>query len=222
MQLYGRRVGCALSLRVYGTRRAPPEGVDEPIMAGADVARELAALRDKVASLELKLDGALASDLRVRLQRLSKLIGRAGHRPRLRRVCSARALPTHSLRSARLVRSPCLPSTRANRSAKASAIGSARGQPSARRLRTRRVSGASAAVCGRRSSRWAPYVPALRPRSPIDDGVSSLYSSRLILTTYPGQVGIEPVPLKWTAASPEERGPVVVSRHPCVDHCRPS
>ena len=59
-------------------------------------------------------------------------------------------------------------------------------------------------------------------RSPIDDGVSSLYSSRLILTTYPGQVGIEPVPLKWIAASPEERGPVVVSRHPCVDRCRPS
>ncbi|KAK4051646.1 hypothetical protein OIV83_002786 [Microbotryomycetes sp. JL201] len=42
---------------------------------------------------------------------------------------------------------------------------------------------------------------------------SSPYSQRVILTTYPGQVGIHPIPLKWGAKTPEERGPVVASRH---------
>ncbi|RKP22656.1 GTP cyclohydrolase N terminal-domain-containing protein [Syncephalis pseudoplumigaleata] len=31
---------------------------------------------------------------------------------------------------------------------------------------------------------------------------------------YPAQMGIKPVPFSWGAATPEERGPVVVSRHP--------
>ncbi|KAI0446616.1 GTP cyclohydrolase N terminal-domain-containing protein [Xylaria telfairii] len=37
------------------------------------------------------------------------------------------------------------------------------------------------------------------------------FSSRIILTTYPKQIGINPVPLNWGAPGPE-RGPVVVSR----------
>ncbi|KAI1331929.1 GTP cyclohydrolase N terminal-domain-containing protein [Xylariaceae sp. FL0255] len=37
------------------------------------------------------------------------------------------------------------------------------------------------------------------------------FTSRIILTTYPKQIGINPVPLKWGAPGPE-RGPVVVSR----------
>ncbi|KAI1827552.1 GTP cyclohydrolase N terminal-domain-containing protein [Xylaria intraflava] len=37
------------------------------------------------------------------------------------------------------------------------------------------------------------------------------FSSRIILTTYPRQIGINPIPLKWGAPAPE-RGPVVVSR----------
>lgn len=64
---------------------------------------------------------------------------------------------------------------------------------------------------------WAAQrqSPEQSPRlAPVDDGVSSLYPSRIVLTTYPGQVGIDPVPLKWIARNAEERGPVVVSRHP--------
>ncbi|KAI0199058.1 GTP cyclohydrolase N terminal-domain-containing protein [Astrocystis sublimbata] len=37
------------------------------------------------------------------------------------------------------------------------------------------------------------------------------FSSRIILTTYPKQLGINPIPLEWGAPGPE-RGPVVVSR----------
>lgn len=33
-------------------------------------------------------------------------------------------------------------------------------------------------------------------------------------TAYPGQVGVTPLPLKWGATDPMERGPVVASRHP--------
>ncbi|UZJ54574.1 hypothetical protein CBS101457_003894 [Exobasidium rhododendri] len=44
--------------------------------------------------------------------------------------------------------------------------------------------------------------------------LQSYYSSRVILTTYPGQSGIHPVPLNWYAESPHERGPVIASRHP--------
>lgn len=35
---------------------------------------------------------------------------------------------------------------------------------------------------------------------------------RLVLTTYPGQAGIDPLPLNWYAADPMQRGPVLVSR----------
>ncbi|KAK4056468.1 hypothetical protein OIO90_002611 [Microbotryomycetes sp. JL221] len=41
---------------------------------------------------------------------------------------------------------------------------------------------------------------------------SSPYSQRVILTTYPGQVGIHPIPLNWGAKTAAERGPVVASR----------
>ena len=39
-------------------------------------------------------------------------------------------------------------------------------------------------------------------------------SSRIILTTYPGQSGIDPVIMNWGHSEPKERGPVVVSRSP--------
>lgn len=39
-------------------------------------------------------------------------------------------------------------------------------------------------------------------------------TSRIILTTYPGQSGIDPVALSWGAPTAAERGPVLVSRHP--------
>ena len=40
------------------------------------------------------------------------------------------------------------------------------------------------------------------------------YGNRVILTTYPGQVGIHPIPMNWGSADPLERGPIVASRHP--------
>ncbi|GAW25580.1 putative GTP cyclohydrolase II [Rosellinia necatrix] len=40
---------------------------------------------------------------------------------------------------------------------------------------------------------------------------TSGFTSRIILTTYPKQIGINPIPLNWGAPGPE-RGPVVVSR----------
>ncbi len=36
--------------------------------------------------------------------------------------------------------------------------------------------------------------------------------SRIILTTYPGQSGINPITVNWGHPNPKERGPVVVSR----------
>lgn len=37
-------------------------------------------------------------------------------------------------------------------------------------------------------------------------------TSRIILTTYPGQSGISPVVMNWGHEDPEKRGPVIVSR----------
>ena len=37
-------------------------------------------------------------------------------------------------------------------------------------------------------------------------------SSRIILTTYPGQAGIDPVPMNWGHHDRLQRGPVIVSR----------
>ncbi|KAF1796851.1 GTP cyclohydrolase N terminal-domain-containing protein [Mucor lusitanicus] len=42
---------------------------------------------------------------------------------------------------------------------------------------------------------------------------SSMYPSRVILTTYPGQHGIKPLSLNWGAQDPKARGPIVASRH---------
>jgi hypothetical protein len=39
-------------------------------------------------------------------------------------------------------------------------------------------------------------------------------STRVVLTTYPKQIGIKPLPLEWGAADPLQRGPVTVSRIP--------
>ncbi|KAM0789681.1 hypothetical protein ACM66B_006543 [Microbotryomycetes sp. NB124-2] len=61
------------------------------------------------------------------------------------------------------------------------------------------------------SSRHAPEIPPSPSIKAKTD--SSPYSQRVILTTYPGQVGIHPIPLKWGAKTPEQRGPVVASRH---------
>jgi hypothetical protein len=64
-----------------------------------------------------------------------------------------------------------------------------------------------------------PTTPSVNPTSSgLASGVvsaparKSVNSSRIILTTYPGQNGIEPVPMNWGEYDPAKRGPVVVSR----------
>jgi GTP cyclohydrolase II len=37
-------------------------------------------------------------------------------------------------------------------------------------------------------------------------------TSKIILTSYPGQAGVDPLPMEWGASDPKERGPVVASR----------
>lgn len=43
--------------------------------------------------------------------------------------------------------------------------------------------------------------------------VSVSKTSKIILTSYPGQSGVDPLPMAWGAKDPAVRGPVVVSRH---------
>lgn len=54
----------------------------------------------------------------------------------------------------------------------------------------------------------------LQTVKPVSSGriPSSTASSRIILTTYPGQSGIDPLVLNWGHRDPLQRGPVVVSR----------
>ncbi|CAM1508533.1 Fc.00g053810.m01.CDS01 [Cosmosporella sp. VM-42] len=40
------------------------------------------------------------------------------------------------------------------------------------------------------------------------------FTSRIILTTYPKQIGINPLPMDWGNSDPLKRGPIVVSRAP--------
>ncbi|KAJ5541712.1 Uracil-regulated protein 1 [Penicillium frequentans] len=56
----------------------------------------------------------------------------------------------------------------------------------------------------------APNMPEPTPQSPTSP--KSRISKHIILTTYPGQSGIDPVPLEWGASDAKARGPVVVSR----------
>ena len=51
---------------------------------------------------------------------------------------------------------------------------------------------------------------------PPTSRTSSSATSRIILTTYPGQSGIDPVLMDWGNPDPHLRGPVVVSRNPAT------
>lgn len=42
---------------------------------------------------------------------------------------------------------------------------------------------------------------------------TSLSSKKIILTSYPGQSGVDPYPMRWGHPDPAMRGPVVVSRN---------
>ncbi|KAK1655765.1 GTP cyclohydrolase II [Colletotrichum phormii] len=50
------------------------------------------------------------------------------------------------------------------------------------------------------------------PAVPSSPSQRSGLTSRIILTTYPKQIGINPLPMKWGESDPHRRGPVVVSR----------
>ena len=54
-------------------------------------------------------------------------------------------------------------------------------------------------------------INAIRIKSSTSARNSSA-SSRIILTTYPGQAGIDPIPMNWGHPDLKLRGPVVVSR----------
>lgn len=45
-------------------------------------------------------------------------------------------------------------------------------------------------------------------------GRRSSMTSKIILTSYPGQAGVDPLPMDWGNKDPSLRGPVVVSRNP--------
>ena len=51
------------------------------------------------------------------------------------------------------------------------------------------------------------------PDAPATNDHRSTTISRIILTTYPGQAGIDPLMIKWGHKDPMQRGPVVVSRN---------
>ena len=50
--------------------------------------------------------------------------------------------------------------------------------------------------------------------SPGAHSVGATTSSKIILTTYPHQSGIDPIIMNWGDSDPMQRGPVVVSRAP--------
>ncbi|CAG8441805.1 GTP cyclohydrolase II [Gigaspora rosea] len=53
----------------------------------------------------------------------------------------------------------------------------------------------------------------VQPKVSTSKGSKS-YTDIVILTTYPDQFGIKPIPLEWGELDPNVRGPVLASRHP--------
>ncbi|CEG80122.1 Putative Podospora anserina S mat genomic DNA chromosome 2, supercontig 2 [Rhizopus microsporus] len=48
----------------------------------------------------------------------------------------------------------------------------------------------------------------------VSTPTTTMYPTRVILTTYPTQQGIQPIPLNWGAPDAKMRGPIIASRHP--------
>ncbi|KND88496.1 Uracil-regulated protein 1, partial [Tolypocladium ophioglossoides CBS 100239] len=55
---------------------------------------------------------------------------------------------------------------------------------------------------------------ATRASAAASTGPKTGFTSRIVLTTYPKQIGIEPLTMDWGNPDPLKRGPVVVSRSP--------
>ena len=41
---------------------------------------------------------------------------------------------------------------------------------------------------------------------------AAIYNHRIVLTTYPGQLGVTPIPIEWGNPNPRQRGPILVGR----------
>lgn len=59
-----------------------------------------------------------------------------------------------------------------------------------------------------------PSAMDLSTSPPPGQGRRSSVTSKIILTSYPGQAGVDPLPMDWGNKNPDLRGPVVVSRNP--------
>lgn len=58
-------------------------------------------------------------------------------------------------------------------------------------------------------------APAKRSSIAVSQSVKKpLYNNRITLTTYPGGANVNPIPMNWGAKDPQDRGPIVSSRHP--------
>lgn len=58
-----------------------------------------------------------------------------------------------------------------------------------------------------------PPTPEVSVSPLADAGRRSSTTSKIILTSYPGQAGVDPLPMSWGHSDPNMRGPVVVSRN---------
>ncbi|ODA78467.1 hypothetical protein RJ55_05848 [Drechmeria coniospora] len=56
--------------------------------------------------------------------------------------------------------------------------------------------------------------------SPVSSATKPELATRIVLTTYPNQTGINPLPMDWGNIDPKKRGPVIVSRSPSTIHRR--
>ncbi|KAJ3102001.1 Uracil-regulated protein 1 [Phlyctochytrium planicorne] len=64
------------------------------------------------------------------------------------------------------------------------------------------------------SGSFGSGILSVSPHNRSTSTLAPLYNHRIILTTYPGQVGINPIPLNWGHPDPTIRGPIVASRNP--------
>jgi hypothetical protein len=62
------------------------------------------------------------------------------------------------------------------------------------------------------SQQYEPPPTVAEAPAPRRASVSK--TSKIILTSYPGQAGVDPLPMDWGNRDYAARGPVVVSRHP--------
>jgi len=65
---------------------------------------------------------------------------------------------------------------------------------------------------GQVAEQYEKVTPSATP-DPAAARPQNFTSSKIILTSYPGQSGVDPIVMHWGHKDPVQRGPVVVSRH---------